>query len=121
MTEQEKEIGAKWLAILNAYSSDFSTKSLFNQTAAYLKTKHNGAKKESKFQLGARGSILTERVEPKPKPISLLEAAKIREAAKQKQEYEDEEQDGNILALDETGSESELNAEFKQKKTKKNV
>ena len=120
MTEQEKEIGAKWLAILNAYSSDFGTKSLFNQTAAYLKAKHNGAKKESKFQLGARGSILTERVEPKPKPISLLEAAKIREAAKQKQEFEDEEQDGNILALDETGSDDEIK-QFKQKKTKKNV
>jgi len=119
MTEQEKEIGAKWLAILNAYSSDFGTKSLFNQTAAYLKAKHNGGKKESKFQLGAKNTtILTEKVEPKQKPISLLEAAKMREAAKQKEQYEEDDLDGNILAMDETGSDDELK-EFKQKKAKK--
>lgn len=117
MTEQEKEIGAKWLSILNVYSSDFGTKALFNQTAAYLKAKHNGGKKESKFQLGTRGTILTEKVEPKPKLISLLEAAKIREAAKQKEQYEEEDLDGNILAMDETGTDYEK--EFKKSKPKK--
>jgi hypothetical protein len=116
MTEQEIKIGNEWLAILNAHSNDFATKSLFNQTAAFLKAKHGGGKRVSKFQREQKvGTILTQKVEPKPKPISLLEAAKLRAAA---QEQEDEEQDGNILAMDETGSDEDFK-EFKQKKPKK--
>lgn len=116
MTNEEKEIGAKWLAILNAYSSDFSTKALFNQTATYLKAKHNGGKRVSKFQREVKvdNTILTENVKPEPKKVSLLEAKKIRE----QQELEDEDLDGNLLAIDET---EEYNEVKKTRKTRKNV
>lgn len=115
MTNEELEIGAKWMAILNAYSSDFGTKSLFNQTAAYLKAKHNGnGKRVSKFQKETKlnTNIDTGKVTA-PKPtIGLLEAAKLREAQME------QEGDGNLLAIDETDQYAEIKT---MKKGKKNV
>ena len=50
MTNEELQIGAQWMAILNAYSHDFTTKALFNQTANYLKHNHGQKVRDSKFK-----------------------------------------------------------------------
>ena len=50
MTNEELQIGAQWMAILNAYSHDFTTKALFNQTANYLKQNHGQKVRDSKFK-----------------------------------------------------------------------
>ena len=81
------------MAILNAYSHDFTTKALFNQTANYLKQNHGQKTRDSKFKKEIKpGTVLNEQVQPKPKPIGLMEAAKLR----------DIEEPTNLLAIDET-------------------
>lgn len=95
MTNEELQIGAQWMAILNAYSHDFTTKALFNQTANYLKQNHGQKTRDSKFKKEIKpGTVLNEQVQPKPKPIGLMEAAKLR----------DIEEPTNLLAIDETDS-----------------
>ena len=95
MTNEELQIGAQWMAILNAYSHDFTTKALFNQTANYLKQNHGQKVRDSKFKKEIKpGTVLNEQVQPKPKPIGLMEAAKLR----------DIEEPTNLLAIDETDS-----------------
>jgi len=99
MTQEEKEIGAKWLGILAIYSNDFATKSLFNQTTAYLKTNGNG-KKQNKFRKEEKpATVLNENVKPEVKRMSLLDAAKQNEFSN----LEDDEPN-NLLAIDETGT-----------------
>lgn len=107
MTNEELQIGAQWMAILNAYSHDFTTKALFNQTANYLKQNHGQKVRDSKFKKEIKpGTVLNEQAKPKPKPIGLMEAAKVRE----------QEEPSNLLAIDET------NEDFMPKKgRKKNV
>lgn len=107
MTNEELQIGAQWMAILNAYTYDFTTKSLFNQTANYLKHNHGQKMRDTKFKKELKpGMILNEQAKPKPKPIGLMEAAKVR----------DQEGPTNLLAIDETDS------DFTAKKgRKKNV
>jgi hypothetical protein len=95
MTNEELQIGAQWMAILNAYSHDFTTKALFNQTANYLKQNHGQKVRDSKFKKEIKsGTVLNEQAKPKPKPIGLMEAAKLR----------DIEEPTNLLAIDETDS-----------------
>lgn len=95
------------MAILNAYSHDFTTKALFNQTANYLKQNHGQKVRDSKFKKEIKpGTVLNEQAKPKEKPIGLMEAAKLR----------DIEEPTNLLAMDETDS------DFMPKKgRKKNV
>lgn len=93
MTNEELQIGAQWMAILNAYSHDFTTKALFNQTANYLKQNHGQKTRDSKFKREVKpGTVLNEKVQPKAKPIGLMDAAKLRE----------QEEPTNLLAIDET-------------------
>jgi hypothetical protein len=93
MTNEELQIGAQWMAILNAYSHDFTTKALFNQTANYLKQNHGQKTRDSKFKKEIKpGTVLNEQIQPKPKPIGLMDAAKLRE----------QEEPTNLLAIDET-------------------
>ena len=93
MTNEELQIGAQWMAILNAYSHDFTTKALFNQTANYLKQNHGQKVRDSKFKKELKpGTVLNEQIKPKVKPIGLMEAAKVRE----------QEELTNLLAIDET-------------------
>jgi hypothetical protein len=108
MTNEELQIGAQWMAILNAYSHDFTTKALFNQTANYLKQNHGQKVRDSKFKKEIKpGTVLNEQIQPKPKPIGLMEAAKKREEL---------EEPSNLLAIDDT------NEDFMPKKgRKKNV
>ena len=108
MTNEELQIGAQWMAILNAYSHDFTTKALFNQTANYLKQNHGQKVRDSKFKKELKpGTVLNEQVKRTPKPIGLMEAAKKREEL---------EEPSNLLAIDET------NEDFMPKKgRKKNV
>lgn len=108
MTNEEMQIGAQWMAILNAYSHDFTTKALFNQTANYLKQNHGQKTRDSKFKREVKpGTVLNEQVKPKVQPIGLMEAAKKREQI---------EEPTNLLAIDET------NEDFIPKRTrKKNV
>jgi hypothetical protein len=81
------------MAILNAYSHDFTTKALFNQTANYLKQNHGQKVRDSKFKKEVKpGTVLNEQIKPKTKPIGLMEAAKARE----------QEGPTNLLAIDET-------------------
>lgn len=95
MTNEELQIGAQWMAILNAYSHDFTTKALFNQTANYLKQNHGQKTRDSKFKREVKpGTVLNEQVKPKEKPIGLMDAAKLRE----------QEEPTNLLAIDETDS-----------------
>ena len=95
------------MAILNAYSHDFTTKALFNQTANYLKQNHGQKTRDSKFKREVKpGTVLNEQIQPKPKPIGLMDAAKLRE----------QEEPTNLLAIDET----EIYTEVK-KGRKKNV
>ena len=95
------------MAILNAYSHDFTTKALFNQTANYLKQNHGQKTRDSKFKREVKpATVLNEKVQPKPKPIGLMDAAKLRE----------QEEPTNLLAIDET--ESDL---IPKKGRKKNV
>lgn len=95
MTNEELQIGAQWMAILNAYSHDFTTKALFNQTANYLKQNHGQKVRDSKFKREVKpGTVLNEQIQPKPKPIGLMDAAKLRE----------QEQPTNLLAIDDTDS-----------------
>jgi hypothetical protein len=95
MTNEELQIGAQWMAILNAYSHDFTTKALFNQTANYLKQNHGQKVRDSKFKKEIKpGTVLNEQIQPKPKPIGLMDAAKLRE----------QEEPTNLLAIDETDS-----------------
>lgn len=83
------------MAILNAYSHDFTTKALFNQTANYLKQNHGQKTRDSKFKREVKpGTVLNEQVKPKEKPIGLMDAAKLRE----------QEEPTNLLAIDETDS-----------------
>lgn len=94
MTNEEMQIGAQWMAILNAYSHDFTTKALFNQTANYLKQNHGQKTRDSKFKREVKpGTVLNEQVKPKVQPIGLMEAAKKREQI---------EDPTNLLAIDET-------------------
>lgn len=94
MTNEELQIGAQWMAILNAYSHDFTTKALFNQTANYLKQNHGQKTRDSKFKREVKpGTVLNEQVKPKEKPIGLMEAARKREQ---------EDEPTNLLAIDET-------------------
>lgn len=94
MTNEEMQIGAQWMAILNAYSHDFTTKALFNQTANYLKQNHGQKTRDSKFKREVKpGTVLNEQVKPKFQPIGLMEAAKKREQI---------EEPTNLLAIDET-------------------
>jgi hypothetical protein len=96
MTNEELQIGAQWMAILNAYSHDFTTKALFNQTANYLKQNHGQKVRDSKFKKEVKATtVLNEQVKPKPKPIGLMEAAKKRDEL---------EEPTNLLAIDETDS-----------------
>lgn len=108
MTNEELQIGAQWMAILNAYSHDFTTKALFNQTANYLKQNHGQKTRDSKFKREVKpGTVLNEQVKPKEKHIGLMEAAKKREQI---------EEPTNLLAIDET------NEDLMPKRTrKKNV
>ena len=107
MTNEELQIGAQWMAILNAYSHDFTTKALFNQTANYLKHNHGQKVRDSKFKKELKpGSVLNEQAKPKPKPIGLMEAAKVRE----------QEEPSNLLAIDETEQYTQV-----KKGRKKNV
>jgi hypothetical protein len=108
MTNEELQIGAQWMAILNAYSHDFTTKALFNQTANYLKQNHGQKVRDSKFKKELKATtVLNENVKQKPKNIGLMEAAKKREEL---------EEPSNLLAIDET------NEDFMVKKgRKKNV
>ena len=107
MTNEELQLGAQWIAILNAYSHDFTTKALFNQTANYLKHNHGQKVRDSKFKKEIKpGTVLNEKVKPTPKPIGLMEAAKVRE----------QEEPTNLLAIEET------DGDFMPKKgRKKNV
>lgn len=94
MTNEEMQIGAQWMAILNAYSHDFTTKALFNQTANYLKQNHGQKTRDSKFKREVKpGTVLNEQAKPKVQPIGLMEAAKKREQI---------EEPTNLLAIDET-------------------
>lgn len=107
MTNEELQIGAQWMAILNAYSHDFTTKALFNQTANYLKQNHGQKVRDSKFKKEIKpGTVLNEQIQPKPKPIGLMEAAKVRE----------QEEPSNLLAIDETEQYTQV-----KKGRKKNV
>jgi hypothetical protein len=108
MTNEEMQIGAQWMAILNAYSHDFTTKALFNQTANYLKHNHGQKVRDSKFKKEIKpGTVLNEQIKATPKPIGLMEAAKKRE---------EQEEPTNLLAIDET------DGDFMPKKgRKKNV
>ena len=95
------------MAILNAYSHDFTTKALFNQTANYLKHNHGQKVRDSKFKKEIKpGTVLNENVKPTPKPIGLMEAAKVRE----------QEEPTNLLAIDETDQYTQV-----KKGRKKNV
>lgn len=115
MTPEEQEIGTKWMGILNAYSTDFSTKSLFNQTANYLKTLGK-QKRTSRFQKEVKqGTILTENVKAPEKKYSLLEAAQIR-ANQEVDDYEEIDIASNLLAISETSEYSET----KTKRSRKN-
>jgi hypothetical protein len=68
------------MAILNAYSHDFTTKALFNQTANYLKHNHGQKVRDTKFKREVKPTtVLNENVKQKPKTIGLMEAAKKRE------------------------------------------
>jgi hypothetical protein len=108
MTNEELQIGAQWMAILNAYSHDFTTKALFNQTANYLKHNHGQKVRDSKFKREFKpGTVLNEKVKPKEKPIGLMEAAKKREEL---------EEPTNLLAIDETDEYTQV-----KKGRKKNV
>lgn len=108
MTNEELQIGAQWMAILNAYSHDFTTKALFNQTANYLKQNHGQKVRDSKFKKEIKpGMVLNEQAKPKPKPIGLMEAAKKREEL---------EEPSNLLAIDETEQYTQV-----KKGRKKNV
>jgi hypothetical protein len=94
MTNEELQIGAQWMAILNAYSHDFTTKALFNQTANYLKHNHGQKVRDTKFKRELKAvTVLNENVKQKPKTIGLMEAAKKREEL---------EEPTNLLAIDET-------------------
>jgi hypothetical protein len=94
MTNEELQIGAQWMAILNAYSHDFTTKALFNQTANYLKHNHGQKVRDTKFKRELKAvTVLNENVKQKPKTIGLMEAAKKRE---------EQEEPTNLLAIDET-------------------
>jgi len=96
------------MAILNAYSHDFTTKALFNQTANYLKHNHGQKVRDSKFKKEIKpGTVLNEQAKPKPKPIGLMEAAKKREEL---------EEPTNLLAIDETDEYTQV-----KKGRKKNV
>lgn len=107
MTNEELQIGAQWMAILNAYSHDFTTKALFNQTANYLKQNHGQKVRDSKFKKELKPvTVLNEQIKPKAKPIGLMEAAKARH----------EEEPTNLLAIDETDGDFML-----KKGRKKNV
>ena len=93
MTNEEMQLGAQWMAILNAYSHDFTTKALFNQTANYLKHNHGQKVRDSKFKKELKpGTVLNEKIKPKEKQFGLMEAAKARQ----------EEEPTNLLAIDET-------------------
>jgi hypothetical protein len=108
MTNEELQIGAQWMAILNAYSHDFTTKALFNQTANYLKHNHGQKVRDSKFKKELKpGTVLNEQVKLTPKPIGLMEAAKKREEL---------EEPSNLLAIDETEQYNQI-----KKGRKKNV
>ena len=108
MTNEELQIGAQWMAILNAYSHDFTTKALFNQTANYLKHNHGQKVRDSKFKKELKpGTVLNEQVKLTPKPIGLMEAAKKREEL---------EEPYNLLAIDETVQYNQI-----KKGRKKNV
>lgn len=110
MTNEELQIGAQWMAILNAYSHDFTTKALFNQTANYLKQNHGQKTRDSKFKREVKpATVLNEQVKPKEKPIGLMEAARKR----------DEQQEPvNLLAIDETDGDL---LDLPKKGRKKNV
>ena len=95
------------MAILNAYSHDFTTKALFNQTANYLKHNHGQKVRDSKFKKEIKpGTVLNEQIKATPKPIGLMEAAKVRE----------QEEPTNLLAIDETDQYTQV-----KKGRKKNV
>ena len=107
MTNEELQLGAQWMAILNAYSHDFTTKALFNQTANYLKHNHGQKVRDSKFKKEIKpGTVLNEQIKATPKPIGLMEAAKVRE----------QEEPTNLLAIDETDEYTQV-----KKGRKKNV
>ena len=76
--------------------------------ANYLKQNHGQKVRDSKFKKEIKpGTVLNEQIQPKPKPIGLMEAAKKREEL---------EEPSNLLAIDET------NEDFMPKKgRKKNV
>jgi hypothetical protein len=117
MTNEEFEVGAKWMAILNAYSHDFSTKSLFNQTALYMKGKHKGIQRqENKFkrEIAVKENTLTQNVVLKEKPISLLEAAKLRNKDVKVSQFDVEELN-NVLAVSETNEYREAKSKGKKK------
>ena len=117
MTNEEFEIGAKWMAILNAYSHDFSTKSLLNQTQLYMKGKHKGIlKQENKFkrEIAIKQNALTANVVIKEKPISLLEAAKLRNKDVKVSQFDVEELN-NVLAVSETNEYRETKPKGKKK------
>jgi hypothetical protein len=117
MTNEEFEVGARWMAILNAYSHDFSTKSLFNQTALYMKGKHKGIlKNENKFkrEIAIKENALTANVVLKEKPISLIDAAKLRNKDVKVSQFDIEELN-NVLAVSETDEFREAKAKGKKK------
>jgi hypothetical protein len=96
MTNEELETGVKWMGILNAYSNDFATKALLNQTANFLKHNHGQKVRDSKFKKEVKpGTVLNEEIKPLPKPISLMEAKKAFE-------QQANEEPVNLLAIDET-------------------
>jgi hypothetical protein len=96
MTNDQKEIGAKWLAILNEYNKDFATKSLFNQTALYLRSLGTAPdKRVSRFNKEVKEESQKQR--SLLKPLSLLEAAKLRE----EQEEDEHDYPTNLLAISE--------------------
>jgi hypothetical protein len=108
MTEEEIKIGEQWVGILAKQQKDFSSKSLFNATANYLKAVAKGQTK--KFGLSIDAGTLAKdekQKEEEEKNLSLMEAAKRRKEA--------DEEAVNLLAT----SEDDLNP--KKYKTKKNV
>lgn len=110
MTKEELEIGAKWLSILNANSDDFSTKSLFNQTASYLKTiQTGGAKKVSRFQKETKTPVEKQQ-RSLLKPMSLQEAAKARE-----EKLLEDDEPSNLLVIDESGNDEIITKKGRKK------
>lgn len=112
MTNEELETGVKWMGILNAYSNDFATKALLNQTANYLKHNHGQKVRESKFKKQESTTVLLNpEVKPLLKPISLMEAKKAFE-------QQENEEPVNLLAMDETNGDL---LDIPKKVRKKNV